>query len=159
MSSVLTGEQNHDSRIMMAFEHNVKMTHFRHDTVTGYKLIFTTHTKYSSMIAAIDICENLQSSVDRPEWLVYIPYGDSFYAAEYVEPNRRNVVSIYAVPCLLCNDVIVPKPESPSGLLLIAKEVVKDFELIVPFWPSVILLFIMLRLALRSEWMERKIYA
>ena len=55
-SNLLTGNEENDRAVLNLFEQNIKKLASLKDTVNGYCIVFTRHTKYQDIVKSIDIC-------------------------------------------------------------------------------------------------------
>jgi hypothetical protein len=53
----LTGNENHDKRVLKIAEMQMKKMQVTHDTLNGVRFVFGNKSKYESFIKALDLCE------------------------------------------------------------------------------------------------------
>lgn len=152
-NTVLTGNITKDKILLNYFISDVNTLQNKLDTVNGYSIEFSKKSKYQDVVNVLD----LVNTIDH-EKLGFIAYNNKVYVTGLNwKKKNSNLIS------LLDNDIVPYIPPPPtlyerfiSEIEKLRDQYVKDGRSLLPLWPSMLILLIMISLTVFKK--NRYIY-
>jgi hypothetical protein len=136
-NSILTGDTIPDKLVLANFSSNLKKLESKTDTINGYSVTFSNKSKYDDIVELINTC--YKPSINGINWILY---DDKIYLYRFTPakgPDSYNTLD---------NDEIYPPLTGYQQFMMrlskFKNAFFSDLKSLTSFWPSLIVLIIMI---------------